>query len=165
MTAALDLLDRLLDHDEWTTGRVLAAAQTLSEAQLDQVFDLGHSSFRRTALHMVGNIEVWTDLLEGRPARSMPAATPTLPELHQRFDLAYHAFAQTARAARDAGRLNDLYWDVLDRPPQQKSVAGTLLHVITHNHMHRAELLHLLERLGVPDLIEGDVLSWEAAQT
>ena len=45
-----------------------------------------------------------------------------------------------------------------------KSLASTILHVITHNHMHRAELLHILERSGVPGLIEGDVLSWEAAR-
>jgi uncharacterized damage-inducible protein DinB len=26
---------------------------------------------------------------------------------------------------------------------------------------HRAELIHLLRKLGVPDVIEGDALSWE----
>jgi hypothetical protein len=28
--------------------------------------------------------------------------------------------------------------------------------------MHRGEILHMLERLGIQGLIEGDVLSWEA---
>jgi hypothetical protein len=36
-----------------------------------------------------------------------------------------------------------------------------ILHFIMHSHQHRAELLHVLARLGVAGLIEGDVLSWE----
>jgi uncharacterized damage-inducible protein DinB len=144
---SLDLLDRLLEHDAWTTRRVLEFAQTLSDEQLDQVFDIGHRTFRETARHMVGNIEVWTDLMAGRPMRQMPSASPSLVDLQRRFEAAYSDFAQVACATRDAGQLNGLYVDVLDEPP----------------HMHRAELLHMLERLGVRGLIEGDVLSWEAS--
>lgn len=160
----LDLLDRLLEHDAWTTRRVLELAQRLTEKQLDQDFDIGHRTFRAIARHMVGNIEIWTDLMAGRPVRSSPSADPSLRDLLERFAAAYRDFAQVARATRDAGRLNEKYIDVLDTPPREKSLAGTILHVITHNHMHRAELLHILERLGAPDLIEGDVLGWEATQ-
>ena len=160
---SLDLLDRLLEHDAWTTRRVLEFAQTLSDEQLDQVFDIGHRTFRETARHMVGNIEVWTDLMAGRPMRQMPSASPSLVDLQRRFEAAYSDFAQVACATRDAGQLNGLYVDVLDEPPHEKSFAGTILHVLTHDHMHRAELLHMLERLGVRGLIEGDVLSWEAS--
>ena len=160
----LDLLDRLLEHDAWTTRRVFELAQALADGQLDQDFDIGHRTFRATALHMVGNIEDWTDLMVGRAVRSMPGPNQSHHELAARFAAAYVDFAQVAREARDTGRLNQQYVDVLDSPPRAKSLAGTILHVITHNHMHRAELLHILERSGVPGLIEGDVLSWEAAQ-
>ena len=34
--------------------------------------------------------------------------------------------------------------------------------VISDDMHHRAELLHMLGKLGVPDLPEGDVLGWEA---
>jgi uncharacterized damage-inducible protein DinB len=111
---------------------------------------------------MIGNVEVWTDLMAGRPVRQMPKEKQSMDELLQRYEVAFSDFAQVARGIRDARRLNELYTDVLDQPPQQKSYAGTILHVITHDHMHRAEMLHMLERLGVPGLIEGDVLSWEA---
>ena len=159
----LDLLDRLLAHDAWTTRRVLEFAQTLSDEQLDQDFDLGHRTFRETARHMIGNIEVWTDLMAARPVRRLPTASPSIIELQGRFEAAYRDFAQVARASRDTQRLNELYIDGLDEPPQEKSYAGTILHIITHDHMHRAELFHMLERLGVQGLIEGDVLSWEAS--
>jgi uncharacterized damage-inducible protein DinB len=58
--------------------------------------------------------------------------------------------------------LDERYTDYLDNPPTQKTFGGTILHVLTHTTIHRSELMHLLQRLGVPDLIEGDALSWEA---
>jgi uncharacterized damage-inducible protein DinB len=158
----LDLLDRLLEHDAWTTQRVLEFAGILSDGQLDQDFEIGHRTVRETAQHMLGNIEIWTDLMAARPIRRMPADKPSIVELRQRFEASFSDFAQFAREIRDTQRLNELYLDVLDQPPRQKSYGGTILHVITHDHMHRAEILHMLQRLGVQDLIEGDVLSWEA---
>ena len=160
----LDLLDRLLEHDAWTTRRVLEFAQTLTDEQPDQNFDIGHRTVRETVQHVIGNIEVWTDLMAARPVRQTPTDRQSLVELRRRFEAAFRDFAQVARELHDAQRLSDTYVDVLDQPPQQKSYAGTILHVITHDHMHRAEILHMLQRLGVQGLIEGDVLSWEATR-
>jgi uncharacterized damage-inducible protein DinB len=159
---SLDLLDRLLGHDLWATRRALELCQPLTDAQLDQDFDLGHHTVRETLQHMIGNVEIWTDLMADRPPRPKPAAPPSVPDLQRRFKAAYADFAQLARNLRDTQRLNDTYLDVLDQPPRPKSYAGTILHVITHDHMHRAEIFHMLQRLGVPGVIEGDVLSWES---
>ena len=159
---SLDILDRLLEHDAWTTRQVLALAGRLGDEQLDQDFDIGHRRIRETMQHIIDNIEIWSDLMAGRTVRQMAAGRQSVAELERRFESAYGDFARIARELRDTQRLNDMYLDVLDRPPQEKSYAGTILHVITHDHMHRAEILHMLERMGVQDLIEGDVLSWEA---
>ena len=161
---SLDLLDRLLEHDAWTTRRVLELAQSLDDAHLDQDFDLGHRTFRETAWHMLGNIETWTFLMAGQGVRRELPARLSLGELQERFAAAYRDFTSVARSARDDGRLNESFVDILDEPPRQKSFAGAVLHVLTHDHMHRAELLHMLDRLGVQNLIEGDVLSWEASR-
>jgi uncharacterized damage-inducible protein DinB len=37
-----------------------------------------------------------------------------------------------------------------------------IAHVITHSMHHRAQLIFMLRELGVEDLPEGDVLSWES---
>ncbi|RIK27603.1 MAG: hypothetical protein DCC55_39315 [Chloroflexi bacterium] len=58
-------------------------------------------------------------------------------------------------------KIRQLTYDYLDQPPQQKSYGGAIAHVLTHNMAHCTEILHILTRLGLPDLIEGDVLSWE----
>jgi len=158
----MDLLDRLLGHDAWTTSRLLDFVQDLPDSDLDRDFDVGHRTLRETLRHMVGNIEEWTDLMAERPVRATPTGPQTAPVLRGRFEAAYAGFAELACALRDGRRLNETYADVLDQPPRRKSFGGTILHVITHNHQHRAEALHMLARLGVAGVIEGDVLSWEA---
>jgi uncharacterized damage-inducible protein DinB len=156
----MDILDRLLGHDAWTTRQLLDRGRALPDLLLDQPFEFGHGGVRETALHMVGNVEVWTDLMLARPIRRDHARV-SMDQLLARHDAAYAEFAALARAMRDAGRLDELWLDVLDAPPTQKTYGGAITHVILHNMQHRAELLHMLARLGLDGLIEGDALSWE----
>ena len=37
----------------------------------------------------------------------------------------------------------------------------SIAHLITHSLTPRVEILHMLQRLGLRNLLEGDVLSWE----
>ena len=160
----MDLLDRLLGHDSWTTRHLLERSRELSDEQLDRVFDIGHGALRSTLVHMVGNVEVWTDLMHGRPVRPETKArayAEPVEELLERYERAAAGFAAFARSIADAHRLDDLWEDYLDEPPSMKSYGGAILHVLTHNMHHRGEVLHMLQRLGVADLIEGDLLSWE----
>ncbi len=39
---------------------------------------------------------------------------------------------------------------------------GGITHILTHSMHHRAQVLYMLRRVGVVDLPEGDVLSWES---
>ena len=80
-----------------------------------------------------------------------------------RHDAAMDDFAALARRIRDERRYDDEWIDALDDPPTAKTYGGAIAHVITHDMHHRGELLHMLGRLGLRDLPEGDVLSWEAA--
>ena len=73
----------------------------------------------------------------------------------------YTDFATLARTIADERRWDATYVDVLDDPPRSKSYGGTIAHVITHNMHHRAEIIHILTRLGLQNVLEGDVLSWE----
>jgi uncharacterized damage-inducible protein DinB len=127
----VDILDRLLGHDEGTTRQVLLRCRELTSGQMQQSLDVGHA---------------------------------TIDELSRRFDAAYADFAAFARQVADQGRLDRTYMDTLDSPPGPKTFGGTIVHVITHDMLHRGELLHMLGRLGLRDLPEGDALSWEAQQ-
>lgn len=158
----MDLLERLLAHDQWTTRTVLLRCNELTPAQLHQQFDIGHQTVWNTLDHMLGNMEVWTDLMRGRPVRlhgEQPANSAD--DFIAQFDGVYANFAAFARIIIADDRLDATYVDVLDEPPTPKTFGGTILHVITHSMHHRGEVLHMLARLGLQNLPEGDMLSWE----
>jgi uncharacterized damage-inducible protein DinB len=156
----MDLLDRLLEHDRWTTQQLLSLCQNLTDDQLDRDFDIGHRTVRQTFRHTIYNVEAWSDLLAGRPVRKDPGPSEaSIAALSARLDRAAADFAGIARAVARRGG-----WDEkCERPDtgQDLTYGGTIAHVITHSMHHRAQLLYLLRQLGVDDRPEGDVLSWE----
>ena len=159
----MDILERLLKHDTWTTRQLLSRCRELTPGQLDQRFDIGQGTLRATLVHLIWNIEAWTDLMIGRPRRAKPAGerAASVDGLIERHEAAAAEFEAFARRIAAEGRLDETWLDVLDNPPQPKTFGSTIAHVITHSLAHRVEVLHMLQRLGLDNLIEGDVLSWE----
>jgi uncharacterized damage-inducible protein DinB len=158
----MDLLDRLLGHDRWTTAQLLERCCELRVEQWTQLFDLGHQTLVDTFRHMIGNVRVWTDLMAQNSVQQFSdEALVTADDLMTAWQRVYDDFETLARAVRDQGRWDATYLDILDDPPRPKSFGGTIAHLITHNMQHRAEVIHMLTRLGLANVLEGDVLSWE----
>jgi uncharacterized damage-inducible protein DinB/GNAT superfamily N-acetyltransferase len=157
----MDLLERLLGHDSWTTGRLLELAGTLGDPELDREFDIGHRTVRRTLEHVVWNVECWTDLMQGRSVRTRPVPGQPVADLAQRHRAASAELLRLARQVVDGHRLDDTFLDTLDDLSQAKTFGGAIVHLATHGMHHRAQLVYMLRRLGVEGLPEGDVLSWE----
>lgn len=155
----MDIVDRLLGHDAWTTRQLLLACQALPEAALDREFEIDHRSLRATFVHMVANLEVWTDLICERSVESRTG--DSLAALLERHAAASRDFAWQARQVVRQQREDDTFLDTLDRPPRRKTYGGAIGHVLTHNMHHRAQVLFLMERLGLHAHIEGDLLGWE----
>ena len=159
----MDLLDLLLDHDHWATARLLEASGGLTDAQLDQEFDIGHRTLRDTFAHMISNVPFWTAFLTGRSpdggysadARPDDRSLAALSDHHER---SHAAFAGVARRLRDEHRLGETY---VDHYAVRKSFGGTILMLVEHDEGHRTEALHILGRLGVPDLPEVDLGVWD----
>jgi uncharacterized damage-inducible protein DinB len=153
----MDLLDRLLDHDQWGTTCLLDVSRGLTDAQLDQPFDIGHRTLRATFDHIILNVAFWTGLMTGQPIKYERDASSvaTLIEDHEH---AYAAFATFARRLHDEQRLDDTFVDHFGGP---MTFGGAVLHVVLHDAEHRSEALHILQRLGVPDLPEVDHGLWD----
>ena len=159
----MNMLDRLLGHDFATTQELLRLCLDLTDDEMDRVFDAGWGTLRKTFDHMISNIEVWTDLMMERSVR--PASNNvSAHQLLDRFERNYSEFAEFAHQTEREGRLDALFTDVLDKPPVQKSIGGAIGHVITHNMHHRTEVLHMMHRLGIRDLPEGDLIGWDQRQ-
>jgi uncharacterized damage-inducible protein DinB len=161
----MDLLDRLLAHDVWTTRQLLLQAQPLSDAELDRPFDVDLRTLRQCFVHMIQAMEIWNDLLYERTPRTggeLQARPQSLDGLLQRLDEAGDEFAALARDVAREDRWDAVFVDVLDRPPKEKTFGGTIAHVITHSVHHRAQAMYMMEQLGIREHVEGDVLGWEA---
>lgn len=159
----MDMLERLLGHDLATTHELLHKCLDLTDEEMDREFDAGAGTLRKTLAHMIRNIEVWTDLMMGRPER--PASSEmSASGLMDRLERSYIEFAGFAKQIEREGRLDELWTDVLDEPPTEKSFGGAIGHVITHNMHHRAEVLHIMHRLGMKNLPEGDLMGWDQRQ-
>jgi uncharacterized damage-inducible protein DinB len=153
----MDLLDRLLGHDRWTTARLLDLGRDLSDAELDQEFDIGRCTLRKTLDHMIFNVAAWTGVMTGQPPDD-ERDTSSVDAFLARHERNYDAFASLARTLQENGRLDDTF---VDRHGVTQSFGGTIIQIILHNHGHRTEILHILQRLGVENLPDGDPQEWE----
>lgn len=156
----MSILERLLGHDQAATRELLELCLPLTNAEFDREFDAGWRTLRATFEHMLFNIETWTDLMLARPLRNIKGQDSP-QELLARLQTSYAEFAALARRIEAEGRLDEKWIDVLDDPPQEKSFGGAIAHVITHNMHHRAELQHMLHRLPLANVPEGDLMGWE----
>jgi uncharacterized damage-inducible protein DinB len=154
----MDILDRLLDHDQWATGQVLDKASTLTDQQLDTEFDIGHRTLRDTIDHILGAREGWVALMTRTPPPDHPGDRPVAYQ-QQRFARAHDAFASTARRIRDESRLDDTFRDFYGI---EATYGSAILMNILHSEGHRNECVHILERLGLPpDELEFDYGLWD----
>ncbi len=158
----MDILDRLLAHDAWTTRQLLQQCRQLPDEALDQEFEIDHRSLRETFGHMIRSMEIWNDLLHERQVRTHPEKEEeSIEALLARLSGVAQEFATLAKRIARQDRADDVFVDTLDNPPQEKTFGGAIAHVITHNMHHRAQVMYLMEQLGLRDHLEGDVLSWE----
>ncbi len=159
----MDLLDRLLGHDAWTTRQLLLRSKDLPDAQLDREFDLGLRTVRKTFLHIIRNMEVWSDLMAGVAVRADGDAS--VAGMIARLDRAAADLGRVAYDVAQRGAWDAKFKDPIDRPPTEKTFGGGIAHILTHSMHHRAQAIHMLRRLGVQGLPEGDVLGWEQQAT
>jgi uncharacterized damage-inducible protein DinB len=106
---------------------------------------------------MIFNVEFWTGLMAGQPV-DVQRDDRSLAALIDRHKRSYAAFATHAHRVRDEQRLEDTFVDHFDT---RMTFGGAIIHVVLHNAEHRSEALHILERLGVPDLPEVDHGLWD----
>jgi uncharacterized damage-inducible protein DinB len=82
----------------------------------------------------------------------------TPDDIRKEHATSYDRFEAFARGIISADQLGETFED---RWNVRQSFGATILHVILHNHVHRSDVLHILQRLGKEDLPEGDPQEWE----
>jgi uncharacterized damage-inducible protein DinB len=154
----LTILERLLAHDAWTTRQLLMRCRELTDEQLDRVFDIGGRSLRDTFIHMIECAELHMDRMMGRPERVLADAM-AIDAWLDRLTLVSKELMELALRVEREGTA-DVFWK--GGGGRQRTFGGGIAHLITHSMHHRAQAMYMMEQLGLTDVIEGDVLGWEA---
>jgi uncharacterized damage-inducible protein DinB len=144
--------------DAGASGVLFEACGGPSNAQIRLQFDIGHGSVFATTAHMVGAIDFWSTQIEGRSQQIGNAQDFALEELMEIEQQVQATFAAAARKARVEERLDVLFPDVHGH---SQAIGGTILHLVYHNVIHRSEVQHMLQRMGVDFGLDRDHQEWE----
>ncbi len=120
---------------------------SLSHEQFTQPVDYSHGSVRDQIVHLISVDEVWFGELRGvEPAEPLPPASER--EIIRAY---WDSVEQMMRAYLAELRDDQLFDQPITEPAEDKDliVWQVLLHVVNHGTDHRAQLLRLVNDLGV----------------
>lgn len=166
---AMDLIDRLLDHDLALTRQIFDLAGTLSDEQLDSAlpapvqaicYEEPQNSIRDVLEMIVFTKEVWIAAVEHQ---AFPEKRErSLEVLRQRAEAALAMFAGLVRRVRDAGEWDTEFVDELCEEPTPFTFGGMIAHVLATTDYRRGVLVAALRAQGCVVTI-ADPLEWEQA--
>jgi uncharacterized damage-inducible protein DinB len=146
----LKTLRRMLEYNDWADGRLLECARPLDATQLDQRFDIGPGSLRRTLLHIHAGEDVWVKRCSGKvetpwPPEDRKMEVPAIEGEFRRTWAERDAFLKTI-TSESTSRLQT-YRD--SKGSLFKAALGDmLLQLCYHATHHRAQAVNILRRLG-----------------
>lgn len=152
----MDLFDRFAGADSWHTRRLLEAAQTMTDEQLDRPisgtvqltpWEKPERSVRELLERIVFTKEVWAAAIGGG---EMPGedTDKSAAGLLARFDKIDKQFENALREVHRRGAWDDTFVDALCDPPETFTFGGTFTHVIAFNTHRRLTALDAMRRLG-----------------
>lgn len=165
---AMDLTDRLIEHDLWLTRQLLAAANALTDTQLDAPlarpenplpFERPERTLRDLLTRIVFTKEVWVTAVNGRSFAEQ--TDESMPGLLRRMDAVFGEFRALVQQVREQGLWDAEFVDLLCDPPETFTYGGMIAHVITFGAYRCTVAIHALARLGVTGLGYGDPIEWE----
>ena len=165
---AMDLTDRLIEHDLWLTRRLLEAASSLTDAQLDAPLvrpenplpvDRPEHTLRDLLTRIVFTKEVWITAVNGRSFAEQ--TDESIPGLLRRMEAVFGEFRVLVQQVREQGLWDAEFVDLLCDPPETFTYGGMIAHVITFGAYRCTVAIHALTRLGVTGIGYGDPIEWE----
>lgn len=148
-------LEILLAHDRWATSQLLSAARSLSDAQLDQPFEIGFGSLRATLYHIVQTQWLWGESLNGRE-HDFAQKKMSMDKLAGWHESVAADFEKTVRSTPLETPFNQPWKGKQYSFPR----AGVITHILTHGTHHRAQALNMMRHLGVDPLPPSSILQW-----
>ncbi len=146
------MLDELYRYADWANAKVLDAAKSLTDADLDAPREIGFGSLRSILFHILAAEEIWLERWQLLPWRSFPKDPEglSIEQIHERL----RQISAKRRTFMDQGRAN--LWDqsITYRDSRgdeyTRNLRDLLLHVANHGIHHRAQALNILRKCERP---------------
>ena len=148
LEASRPLLRRYFAYNDWAFQIVAKAAAGLPDAALDQPFEMGLGTLRKTLIHLRDAERWWVGNWQRGPDRLFPEmdGRPPLAEIHDGYLSA--ARERDACLASEA----DLRRIVRGQPVKdvfrEFPIAVTMLQLCVHGTHHRAQAINMIRRTG-----------------
>lgn len=168
---AMDLTDRLIEHDNWLTERLLICAAQLSDEQLDEPVVLNPPSvafnepapcLRAMLDRLVLAKEMWVASISGR---DLPAsADKSIAGMCERLETAGSAFVRLVCDIRLRNAWDTAYVDAIELPPHTNTFGASIAHVLAWDAARREIVAGTLLARGI-DPVSLDPVQWEHGLT
>ena len=152
-----DPVEILLASNRWATKNILDACRNLSPEQLNQEFEMGLGTIKRTLTHILGAMQGWGDLLAEREQRPrLEEDDLSLDELETRLDAIADDLLQSSRSHP----VDEIVSGERGGRTYSFTRGAVLTHVTTHGMHHRAQCLNMLRQMGVETMPPSSVMEW-----
>jgi len=166
----MDILDRLIAHNEWATRELIERCGKLSSEEYHREMEIGLCTLHKTCAHIVGVMFVWGNMIatdSPGEVRDLSKVCAGPEELLQELSKAHSCLTDAASGVRSENRLDEILEQVHPRTKMRyRCTRGSMItHVLTHGMHHRAQVLQMLRQLGETELPDVDVLEWEIMES
>lgn len=164
---AMDLTDRMVEHDNWLTERLLDAAAQLSGDELDEpvvlnppsvAFGERAPSIRSMLNRLVLAKEMWAASISGRNLEAEPDTS--LKGMRERLAAAGDTFSKLVCDIRTRDAWDTAYVDAIREPPETNTFGAAVAHVLAWDAVRREIVAGALLAHGV-DAVSLDPITWE----
>lgn len=145
----LDEIRDLYRYNRWANGRVLDAADALSDEDFVRDVRSSFASIRDTLVHILAAEWVWLSRWKGSSPRSMPDGWPTsaLRELRTRWS-EVEGDQRAFLAELEESRLDEIVsYATTDGRAFAMPLWQMLRHVVNHSSYHRGQVVTMLRQL------------------
>lgn len=167
----MDLVDRMVEHDNWLTEQLIDGASRLPEGALDdpvrldpptEAFGEDAPTLRSMLNRLVFTKEMWTAAITGHAFEE--SEDISVEGMRDRLGAAGGAFAQAARDIRDRGAWDTAFVDATCDPPETFTFGAAIAHVLVWDSRRHDAVAGALRERGV-DTVRPDPIVWERSRS
>lgn len=151
----------MLTYSDWANSEILNVSKRIGDEQMDQEFDMGRGSLRKTLLHILAGESVWLQRWQGRTETKWPDEEEKAPASEIMKRLAVNCSARSGFI--NGLKETDLAREVVYRDSKgslfKATLADMILQGIIHSMHHRSQAVNMIRRLG-GGLVELDYMTW-----